>query len=750
MTALLPLQHGQLVWQQLETVEGVRANVAKSCQLTRRVLVPVMNGNALAAVIELYDISPLHKPSLLANTLLAISLQLGRVIERERAQQHANLLETVIASANDGVVITNADLSADGPEVIYVNSGFTAITGYTREEVVGKPPHFLRSHQNAEISKLDAMRLALIQGKPFKCELVNYTKGGVARWLDLSVSPIRDADENITNFSGIFRDITERKRAEEIHDQFIAQLRRMNENNERITADLASSLEAAEKANQAKSDFLANMSHELRTPMNGVIGMASLLADTPLSDEQTEYVQSITGSAETLRTLLCDILDISKIEAGALTLENIPFYFREVLRDTAALLRPLAEIKGIDLEIQVMGDVPPAIWGDPARLRQIVNNLLGNAIKFTTSGSVTVGAELQHGTDNLLITVNDTGIGIPPEKLATIFDKFTQADASITRRYGGTGLGLAISKQLVELMGGEINVSSTVGQGSTFWFAIPLRQATADDIKHLENVQDNAPVLSNRMPVAAARVLIVEDYPVNQIFAQKLLAKFGFRNIDLAENGLLALKACASKKYDAIFMDCQMPEMDGFQATQKIRDEGNNTPIIAMTANAMIGDQERCLKAGMDDYISKPLKPELLRRILGRWFELSAQAVRASHTGHQEELPVNLQQLRSFTDGDAQEECMLVGLFLDQAQQTVAALEASLQKNDSEAWRSLAHRLKGASANLGAHKLSHICKRAEQTSSQDITDRQNLMIQLKTELQKVTDYLAKEANIPKG
>lgn len=740
----LELQRGDFVFQNLADCPDLKSIIARQCGLSRRLLIPVMHGQNVAAVIELYDISLLQRAPALQKVLAACVLQMGRVIDRERAQQRAILLETVIASANDGVIITNADFSENGPEVIYVNRGFTAITEYTREEVLGRPPSFLRSNGQADTKTLDEMRLALMQGKPFKGELINHTKTGVARWIDVSVSPIRDESDVITSYAGIIRDITERKRAEEIHDQFIAQLRRMNENNERITADLASSLEAAEKANQAKSDFLANMSHELRTPMNGVIGMASLLADTQLTDEQGEYVTSITSSAESLRTLLCDILDISKIEAGALTLESIPFYFREVIRDTSALLRPLAEIKGINLDIQVAGDVPPAIWGDPARLRQIINNLVGNAIKFTHSGSVTIAAELQAHAGNLLISVIDTGIGIPAEKMSTIFEKFTQADASITRRYGGTGLGLAITKQLVNLMSGEINVSSTSGQGSVFWFTLPLRLATADDIKHLESIQDNGPVTGNRLPVAASRVLIVEDYPVNQVFAQKLLAKFGFRDIDLAENGLMALDACRRKKYDAIFMDCQMPVMDGLQATEKLREINNRTPIIAMTANAMIGDQERCLKAGMDDYISKPLKPELLRKILGRWFEMPDVGSNNATGTRVADTPVNLAQLRSFTDGDAEEENMLVSLFLEQAHKAIDSLTEQMAQEDGTGWKSTAHRLKGASGNLGAQRLSHLCKRAEMNSNISRPDKQIILTAIGKELTAVEAYLRRE------
>lgn len=704
-------------------------------------VVPVLVHNQPLAVLEFFRRDDNTPPARLLETLTGISLQLAHVLERQRSVQHAQLLETVVASANDSIVITSADLSHSGPEVIYVNQAFSAITEYAREEVIGRGPSFLQQHEKADIAKLDALRSALIQGKPFKGELLNYSKSGVERWLDLSVSPIRDANGTITNFAAIARDITERKRAEEIHEQFLGQLRRMNQRNEAITSELAESLQAAEKANQAKSDFLANMSHELRTPMNGVIGMATLLADTQLSDEQKDYVQAITGSAEALRTLLCDILDISKIEAGALTLENIPYYFHETVRETLRLLRPLADIKGIDLRLSISGDIPPAVWGDPGRVRQVVTNLVGNAVKFTDSGSVQVSVEMQPSSGDMLIAVADTGIGIPADKLINIFDKFTQADASITRKYGGTGLGLAITKQLVNLMGGAIDVTSAPGQGSTFWFTLPLRAASADDMRHLETVQDAGSDESARLPIALARALIVEDYPVNQVFARKLLHKFGFTNIDLTENGTQALAACDKNRYDIIFMDCQMPELDGFQTTAQLRGRGLRTPIVAMTANAMIGDRERCLKAGMDDYISKPLRIDLLRKILQRWFVLG-DGVKAISAGvDSADAAVDMDQLRSFTDGDAEEERLLVTLFTDQAQLSLKAMDEALASNNNETWRSAAHRLKGSSGNLGAKKLSHLCKRAELNAQAADPEKVAMLANIRGELVRVQSYL---------
>jgi signal transduction histidine kinase/DNA-binding NarL/FixJ family response regulator len=451
-------------------------------------------------------------------------------------------------------------------------------------------------------------------------------------------------------------------------EQIMVQLRRANLKAEASARDLQDSLSKAEEANLAKSEFLANMSHELRTPMNGVLGMADLLSDTKLTAEQREFVSTINFSAESLLILLNDILDFSKIEADALVLENIPFELKGTIHKTADLLGTQAKKKNIELRMDYK-NIPDYAWGDPGRFRQVISNLLGNAIKFTESGHVSLRAEKQtsaHG-DFLYVYVEDTGMGIPADKLDKIFDKFTQADASITRKYGGTGLGLAITKKLVNLMGGEIGVESAEGKGSTFWFNLPLKQASETDLfsqNKLHNIRCQA--VENLISAKDAKILLVEDYAVNQIFSLKLLNKFGFQNIDVAENGITALQKCAMQNYDMIFMDCQMPELDGYQTTMKLRitenDTGRHTPVIAMTANAMLGDREKCLKAGMDDYLSKPLRIEHLKTILQSYFIISGDDIIAAGSGNANniECPIDMNQLHNFTNGDPNEEKELI------------------------------------------------------------------------------------------
>lgn len=667
------------------------------------------------------------------------------------------LLETVIQEANDGVIITKADLSDPGPEIIYVNEAFTRISGYTSEEVIGKNPRFLQS-EFTKRETLDAMRQALIEGRSFKDELLNRHKNGSNYWLDISVVPIRNDNGVVTHYAAIERDISARKTNEIEYKNMWVQLKRANLKAEAVTKELENSLRKAEEANKAKSDFLANMSHELRTPMNGVLGMSNLLADTELDEDQRMCVSTINSSGESLLMLLNDILDFSKIEAGALTLEHLAFGTQEFFTSATQMLQPNAHKKGIELLVDMDEAIPSYMMGDPGRLRQVVINLLGNSIKFTNAGYVRLSARLTDEKEATLlhVRVEDTGIGIPHHKLGEIFDKFTQADASITRKYGGTGLGLAITKQLITMMGGTVGVESVEGKGSTFWFSIPCIRAEQNDIEKLEKIYRTEHVSARaRIEASAAKVLLVEDFMVNQLFAKKLLAKFGFTNIDLAENGAEALLKYRSQGYDVIFMDCQMPEMDGYQTTVKIReietDTPLHTPIIAMTANAMMGDREKCLKSGMDDYISKPLRAEHLRAILQSMFILSEEAAAASSAKKQlptaiaansEEPAVDLEQLRMFTGGDLSEERELSVLFLEQANEIIATLQNNLANDKCEIWKSAAHRFKGSSGNLGAVKLHQLCKIAESHFEDATPTKQDMLSAMIEETKRVEQFFS--------
>lgn len=378
-------------------------------------------------------------------------------------------------------------------------------------------------------------------------------------------------------------------------------------------------------ANAAKSQFVANMSHEVRTPLHGIIGMSQILSETPLQSEQREFVEMILGSGRTLLGIVNDLLDLARIERGHFQLQPGVLVPTELISDTVRVFQMQAQNKGIALECTGLDSLPPAVFADGPRIRQILSNLIGNALKFTPHGSVTVevGSEALDGVTMLRIAVSDTGIGIAAENQKKLFEQFYQAETSISSRFGGTGLGLAISKELVQAMGGTIGLESTLGAGSTFWIRIPLPLASGAQSQTATGPGSASPGLASAdaATVPPATILLAEDNPVNQRIAQRLLEKRG-HTVFTASNGEEAVELLARRSFDLVLMDCQMPCMDGYEATAEIRRSetgGRRTPIVALTAAAMRGERERCLRVGMDDYLAKPLDLGELHRVLARW-----------------------------------------------------------------------------------------------------------------------------------
>ena len=605
----------------------------------------------------------------------------------------------------------------DASEILYVSPAYAQVWGRPCEDLYRNPMDWLEAIEPIDREQARAKFLRQLAGETVDSEYRIRTPQGELKWVRDRAFPVRGPDGQISRIVGIAEDITARRQAENA---------------------ILRARDAAEIANRAKSEFVANMSHEIRTPMNGVIGMTGLLLDTELSPTQRRYAEIVRSSGESLLRVINDILDFSKMEARKLDLEMSDFDLANLLESSCQLMWAKAHEKGLRLTWSNAAGTPTQLRGDPGRVRQVLLNLIGNAVKFTSKGEVTICASLEKEegySTHLRFSVTDTGIGIPADRQEDIFSPFTQVDGSATRKYGGAGLGLAISKMLVHLLKGRIGVESQPDKGSTFWFTAAFEKR----LEHEGNEEKAwSPGVELRVlprDLCRHRVLIVEDNSPNQEVAKAILDRLGCR-ADAVGNGKEALEALRSIPYDLVLMDCQMPVMDGYEAVARIRHseagEGNaRIPVIALTAHAMKGDREKCVAAGMDDYLAKPMLPETLAAILQKWLPkapaglpgLPGSTAEASPVASEgcSRRPIEPVSTAVFDEaallrrllGDAELAWAVVGGFLKDLPQQVSFLECHLNASDAVSATHRAHAIRGAAANVACGALQNVARQME-------------------------------------
>jgi PAS domain S-box-containing protein len=607
------------------------------------------------------------------------------------------MLAEAVSQLDHGVFVVDT-AKPDAP-LIFVNDAFARITGYSREEMLGRNPRFLKG-LDADPAAVERVNQDIAAGKSINLELLSHRKDGTVFWNEVSLSPVHEQGNRTSLYLGIVRDVTARREA---------------------AAELARAKEAAEEASRAKTAFIAMMSHEIRTPMNGVIGMASLLVEEPLAPSALQAAKTIRDSAQSLMRMLNDILDLSKLEAGKLGLENKPFALRVLLSETVQWMWPQASTRGLQLHLEASDDLPAALVGDEGRLRQILLNLLGNAIKFTEAGHVTLSvAPAQSDPSRLRFSVRDTGIGIPADRMQYMFKDFSQADQTIARRFGGTGLGLSICRRLVHQMGGQIGVESEEGKGSNFWFELALPEAKWADIA----AESEAP-FSNTIAMLqgrALRGLMAEDNPTNRLVAQRVAASAGIE-LDTVDDGAQAVAALSKCHYDFVLMDSHMPVMDGIAATKAIRALPGRIatiPIIGVTANAYKEAAEACYEAGMNDIVHKPFTKNILLAAIASATGITPRTEARIEDGETAADPFTF--ISDQFGADAVKP--LVSIFVQDAQLRLADMRRAFEQDEPDLTRirDHAHTLKSSAGQLGLFNTARVAADCESAAVLGLSD----------------------------
>ncbi len=633
--------------------------------------------------------------------------------EARRARDTAydrELFAKALQSVQAGVLIR--DLIVDPKPVVFANRAFYEMAGYDEGEIIGKSPEILFGWQTDK-GNAEEFRNSEENGRDFISETLTYRKDGSSFWCAWRSTHIAGADGRRSHQVILLSDVTDVRRTQET---------------------LLKAKEDAERAGAVKAAFLATMSHEIRTPMNGVMGVLDLLGDGDLSAEQKKLLGVAKSSGRALLDIINDVLDYSRIEAGKMRLSIKPFRLREMVEDAVSVVRLEAEAKGLEITVEAQDAVPGIVSGDAGRIRQILLNLLSNAVKFTEKGTVATRVihlmdrdDSGHKYSLLRFEVSDTGLGISSEDQEKIFRDFSQVERSFSRRFGGTGLGLAITRRMVRLMDGEIGVESRIGQGSKFWFMLSL--PVAENLQADENGDDkNEAKSEENHSCREIKVLLVEDNPTNQMIAGCYLDKAGLKH-DIANDGAEAISRVKSGTYDLILMDVSMPEMDGMEATRRIREIGGwaeNVPIIALTAHTMAGDKERCLEAGMNDHLAKPMNYKELCAAVAKWTKKggvgeAAEDGTAEAAAEDGGLPLlNPAFFADMRKIIGREAARKVGeTFLRDGDERIGRLldGCGAEAKDFEAIAALAHAMKGGGASCGLERFFSMMSELERAAA---------------------------------